>query len=249
MDLLGILQEFESYYAFKFGKQPKFVRKNTSGDIPKSTSSASKHPTPYTLYSNIHNNSDTLTSSQDGVAKYVPLPMISRSNSFASVSIPHSTTTSKQNPSSTGGKQRPTSSHSKRNLAGNQSNLDSSVSDLGIQAVGTKVSSASTTHTTLQPLATSTTLPHDETPVDLYETKLLRPFPDYGNSELKDLAATITRDIFLNNPNVKWDDIAGLESSKRLIKEAIVYPIKYPKLTPHSLLFYLNKKSTSIVVY
>jgi katanin p60 ATPase-containing subunit A1 len=34
----------------------------------------------------------------------------------------------------------------------------------------------------------------------------------------------------MHNPNVKWDDIIGLESSKRTIKEAVVYPIKYPLL-------------------
>jgi SpoVK/Ycf46/Vps4 family AAA+-type ATPase len=28
------------------------------------------------------------------------------------------------------------------------------------------------------------------------------------------------------NPNVKWDDIIGLDSAKRTIKEAVVYPIK-----------------------
>lgn len=30
----------------------------------------------------------------------------------------------------------------------------------------------------------------------------------------------------MHNPNVKWDDIIGLESAKRTIKEAVVYPIK-----------------------
>ena len=34
----------------------------------------------------------------------------------------------------------------------------------------------------------------------------------------------------MHNPNVKWDDIIGLESAKRTIKEAVVYPIKYPLL-------------------
>ena len=34
------------------------------------------------------------------------------------------------------------------------------------------------------------------------------------------------KDIYLENPNVKWDDIIGLDDAKRLIKEAVVYPIK-----------------------
>ena len=38
------------------------------------------------------------------------------------------------------------------------------------------------------------------------------------------------RDIFMENPNVKWDDIAGLESSKKILKESVIYPMKYPQL-------------------
>ncbi|RXN30585.1 katanin p60 ATPase-containing subunit A-like 2 isoform X3 [Labeo rohita] len=39
-----------------------------------------------------------------------------------------------------------------------------------------------------------------------------------------------SNDIYLHNPNVRWDDIIGLEAAKRLVKEAVVYPIKYPQL-------------------
>ncbi|XP_028942704.1 katanin p60 ATPase-containing subunit A-like 2, partial [Antrostomus carolinensis] len=38
------------------------------------------------------------------------------------------------------------------------------------------------------------------------------------------------QDIYLHNPNVKWDDIIGLDAAKRLVKEAVVYPIRYPQL-------------------
>ena len=34
------------------------------------------------------------------------------------------------------------------------------------------------------------------------------------------------QDIYLQNPNVRWNDIIGLEEAKRLVKEAVVYPIK-----------------------
>ncbi|GFO36468.1 katanin p60 ATPase-containing subunit a-like 2, partial [Plakobranchus ocellatus] len=37
-------------------------------------------------------------------------------------------------------------------------------------------------------------------------------------------------DIYSENPNVRWEDIIGLDDSKRLVKEAVVYPIKYPQL-------------------
>lgn len=32
------------------------------------------------------------------------------------------------------------------------------------------------------------------------------------------------------NLNVHWDDVRGLRDCKTLLKEAIVYPIKYPSL-------------------
>lgn len=34
------------------------------------------------------------------------------------------------------------------------------------------------------------------------------------------------KDIYLHSPNVRWEDIIGLEDAKRLVKEAVVYPIK-----------------------
>jgi katanin p60 ATPase-containing subunit A1 len=50
-----------------------------------------------------------------------------------------------------------------------------------------------------------------------------------GAAELNELAATIRRDIFLDNPNVAWDSVAGMEDAKKLLKEAVVMPVKYPQ--------------------
>lgn len=62
--------------------------------------------------------------------------------------------------------------------------------------------------------------------------KLLKPLGGYVgyNTEWRELAQNISRDIYSQNPNVKWADIIGLEEAKRLSKEAVVYPIKYPQL-------------------
>ena len=43
------------------------------------------------------------------------------------------------------------------------------------------------------------------------------------------------RDIIRGNPNVKWESIKGLENAKRLLKEAVVMPIKYPSYVPSLL--------------
>lgn len=36
----------------------------------------------------------------------------------------------------------------------------------------------------------------------------------------------VLQDIYLHNPNIKWDDIIGLDAAKQLVKEAVVYPIR-----------------------
>src|SRR5271156_4489405 len=36
--------------------------------------------------------------------------------------------------------------------------------------------------------------------------------------------------ILTETPNVKWDDVAGLEGAKESLKEAVILPIKFPHL-------------------
>nr|XP_015195690.1 PREDICTED: katanin p60 ATPase-containing subunit A-like 2 isoform X3 [Lepisosteus oculatus] len=62
--------------------------------------------------------------------------------------------------------------------------------------------------------------------------RLMKPISAFSgmNSEMRELAAVISRDIYLHNPNVRWEDIIGVDAAKRLVKEAVVYPIKYPQL-------------------
>ncbi|KFP91450.1 Katanin p60 ATPase-containing subunit A-like 2 [Apaloderma vittatum] len=62
--------------------------------------------------------------------------------------------------------------------------------------------------------------------------RLLKPLSAFigMTGEMRELATVVSKDIYLHNPNVKWDDIVGLDAAKRLVKEAVVYPIKYPQL-------------------
>ena len=39
----------------------------------------------------------------------------------------------------------------------------------------------------------------------------------------------LKRDIISNNPNVQFDEIVGLAESKKLIREAVIIPMKYPQ--------------------
>lgn len=52
-------------------------------------------------------------------------------------------------------------------------------------------------------------------------------------SEWFNLVDIISKDVYVDSPNVHWNDIVGLESAKRLIKEALIYPMK--ALERHSL--------------
>ncbi|XP_059690272.1 katanin p60 ATPase-containing subunit A-like 2 isoform X2 [Gavia stellata] len=62
--------------------------------------------------------------------------------------------------------------------------------------------------------------------------RLLKPLSAFigMTGEMRELAMVVSKDIYLHNPNVKWDNIIGLDAAKRLVKEAVVYPIKYPQL-------------------
>ncbi|CAL5410122.1 unnamed protein product [Camellia sinensis] len=53
--------------------------------------------------------------------------------------------------------------------------------------------------------------------------------PAFESAETRTLAESLIRDIIRGSPDVKWESIKGLENAKRLLKEAVVMPIKYPK--------------------
>ena len=36
--------------------------------------------------------------------------------------------------------------------------------------------------------------------------------------------------IISEKPNVKWEDVAGLDGAKEALKEAVILPIKFPQL-------------------
>ena len=68
----------------------------------------------------------------------------------------------------------------------------------------------------------------DQSGVVEFEERLMKPLPSYADDpDMRDFAQLISRDIFTANPNVHWNDVAGLDVAKRLLKEAVVMPIKY----------------------
>ncbi|MEM1507293.1 MAG: CDC48 family AAA ATPase [Candidatus Bathyarchaeia archaeon] len=50
---------------------------------------------------------------------------------------------------------------------------------------------------------------------------------------LKDVEPSAMREVLIEVPNVKWDDIGGLHEVKLELQEAVEWPLKYPELFEH----------------
>ncbi|KAI4532838.1 hypothetical protein MG293_017246 [Ovis ammon polii] len=76
--------------------------------------------------------------------------------------------------------------------------------------------------------------------------RLLKPLSAFigMNSEMRELAAV---DIYLHNPNIKWNDIIGLDAAKQLVKEAVVYPTRVQERLYWPKLWLRNAKPPSLI--
>jgi len=55
---------------------------------------------------------------------------------------------------------------------------------------------------------------------------------DFKNA-LKDMQPSTMREVLIEKPNVKWEDIGALETAKQELKEAVEWPLKYGKVFEH----------------
>jgi hypothetical protein len=55
------------------------------------------------------------------------------------------------------------------------------------------------------------------------------------NEENEKLKANLEGAIVTEKPNVKWDDVAGLETAKQSLQEAVIMPIRFPEIFQGSL--------------
>jgi vacuolar protein-sorting-associated protein 4 len=51
-----------------------------------------------------------------------------------------------------------------------------------------------------------------------------------GDAETKKLRGALAGAVVLEKPNVKWEDVAGLENAKESLKETVILPVKFPQL-------------------
>ncbi|HEX2614217.1 MAG TPA: CDC48 family AAA ATPase [Nitrososphaera sp.] len=59
--------------------------------------------------------------------------------------------------------------------------------------------------------------------------KLIITQSDFDQA-IKDVMPSAMREVFIESPDVKWEDIGGLEGVKRELQEAVEWPLKYPDL-------------------
>ena len=60
--------------------------------------------------------------------------------------------------------------------------------------------------------------------------KSMRDFLSNHPADWKNMSDLIIKDIVKRNLSVKWDDIVGLDDAKMVIKESVIFPLKYPQL-------------------
>lgn len=53
---------------------------------------------------------------------------------------------------------------------------------------------------------------------------------DSADPELKKMQQKLQSAIVIERPNIQWSDVAGLESAKEALKEAVILPVKFPHL-------------------
>jgi transitional endoplasmic reticulum ATPase len=71
----------------------------------------------------------------------------------------------------------------------------------------------------------------EEIPVDILD-KISVTKDDFKEA-LKDLQPSSMREVLIEKPNVKWEDIGALESAKQELKEAVEWPLKFGKVFDH----------------
>ncbi len=68
-----------------------------------------------------------------------------------------------------------------------------------------------------------------------YETLMnLKVSMDHFIEALKEVEPSALREVFVEIPNVRWEDVGGLETVKQQIREAVEWPLRYPDMFKHA---------------
>ncbi|XP_064260182.1 katanin p60 ATPase-containing subunit A-like 2 isoform X2 [Passer domesticus] len=214
VDLETILMEYESYYFVKFQKYPKITKKVLDTENKQQLRSGGRARR-------------TAVSSQN-------VPRVKQQTVQRSAS--------KTSPGNTG-EPKSSTKDSPRQDSDGVDTLDQS--DFGLSISGISKTGGDSSHPRKRQVVDcckmiydAVRLSRDGIPLNSLNCdpdpseRLLKPVSAFigMTGEMRELAMVVSKDIYLHKPNVKWDDIIGLDAAKRLVKEAVVYPIKYPEL-------------------
>jgi len=68
--------------------------------------------------------------------------------------------------------------------------------------------------------------PEEEIPQEILQEMIIKK-SDFREA-LREIQPSALREVLVQVPKVKWDDIGGLESAKQELREAVEWPLKYP---------------------
>lgn len=241
IDLDNIVQEYESYYFVKFQKQPKIVKKLDDSINFKGIKNNKMGKSKKTSISNsqqIPVLPEILSKNNKFQVKSAPVMGRTRPNSFRC----HRKVSDNKPPV------HPESKTSILKSDNKLSYLNGDFSHIQTEELGLTVTSATKNKKTKEMSLDSKkeivdvkVMLHDaikgasgdiESTNTYLNDKIHKPLNGFAglNEEMRNLASVISKDIYLNDLNVKWSDIIGLNHAKKLMKEAVIYPIKYPSL-------------------
>ncbi|GBG75694.1 hypothetical protein CBR_g20319 [Chara braunii] len=221
VNLSTAIQEYEEYQEIKYGRRPKLVRKVAQTDLVERSRPAVVGP--------------------HGPHQPKPCAISQSSLPLQEDQTNHHQNESHNHPRTGRGQANPNNTNSKQKGGGRASNnLKAPVSEAsGVSNQAPKDSAAQATENPNTKLCVvgvgganldntkgSVLSTADE---DLFDLRLLKPMPDLGSAELQELGTMIRKDIYLENPNVPWDSIVGLDQAKELLVEAVVMPHRYPQ--------------------
>jgi katanin p60 ATPase-containing subunit A1 len=219
VDLLGIMIDFEEAYRIKFGKSVKLVRKITYDDENNSSRSVKNNKTAAAQ----KRAKEEARKRRDDRNSYVGHIGRGGADGQSSTALLGKIGCSSHNPrppSLTSSTEAPIDN---RNSGSNENTMNISGNRVGLATGPASASLAGGGGSSRKTNANTVRDEHE------HERRLLKPLP-YTDPDSRALAGAITRDIYRHNPGVTWNDIVQLKSAKRLLKEAVVMPIRYPDL-------------------
>ncbi|KAL5004004.1 hypothetical protein ScPMuIL_017460 [Solemya velum] len=237
IDLDTVLMEFESYYYVKFAKYPKITKKLTQSAGPGDR----RAPNKLSRNNSMKNAINTPSLPRITQGSRIPSPPPSNRPRSGAARQGRGQSSTRRPNNGMNGDIKPSSNNFMPN--GTMANGDAlSLQGLTVQGSNSNSENRAVEDPTKQmrkpgQIIDIRSMINEATRLNVEEgtggsDRLMKPLGGYVgyNSEWRELAQVISRDIYLQNPNVKWQDIIGLDEAKRLVKEAVVYPIKYPQL-------------------